>query len=82
MAQLAEALGQSPRRCAYDRRNGAVFEIEFESAGRQRGPNQTVFALTVAMGRPDGLTKVLVDSESERIPGMGVVGVGASEPAI
>lgn len=33
----------------------------------------------VTMGRTEGLTKLLVDPESERILGMGIVGVSASE---
>ena len=31
------------------------------------------------MGRPDGLTKLVLDPASERVLGMGVVGVGAGE---
>jgi dihydrolipoamide dehydrogenase len=33
----------------------------------------------VAVDRPDGLTKLLIEPESERILGMGIVGVGAGE---
>jgi dihydrolipoamide dehydrogenase len=31
------------------------------------------------MGRPDGLTKLLVDPDSRRILGVGIVGTGAGE---
>ena len=33
----------------------------------------------LTLGRTDGLTKVLVDPESERVLGVGVVGAGAGE---
>jgi len=33
----------------------------------------------LTMGRPDGLTKLIIDSDTERILGMGVVGAGAGE---
>jgi dihydrolipoamide dehydrogenase len=33
----------------------------------------------ITMGRPDGQTKVLVDPESKRLLGVGIVGTGAGE---
>jgi dihydrolipoamide dehydrogenase len=33
----------------------------------------------LTLGRPEGLTKVLVDPESERVLGVGIVGAGAGE---
>ncbi len=32
-----------------------------------------------AMGRPDGLTKMIIEPETERVLGMGLVGIGAGE---
>jgi dihydrolipoamide dehydrogenase len=31
------------------------------------------------MARPDGLTKLIIDPETERLLGMGIVGAGAGE---
>jgi dihydrolipoamide dehydrogenase len=39
----------------------------------------TASGRAIAMDRPDGLTKLIVDPETERILGMGVVGLGAGE---
>lgn len=33
----------------------------------------------LSLGRPDGLTKIIIDPETERILGMAIVGVGAGE---
>jgi len=49
-------------------RNVKVMRFPWAASGR---------ALT--MGRVDGLTKLLIDSESERILGMGIAGAGAGE---
>ena len=57
-----------------------------ESAAREQGREVSVLRFPWAasgrattMGRPDGLTKLVVDPGNERVLGMGVVGAGAGE---
>ncbi|HPA46044.1 MAG TPA: dihydrolipoyl dehydrogenase [bacterium] len=57
-----------------------------ETEARQAGRNVTVTRFpwgasgrAVTLGRTDGLTKIIIDPETQRILGMGIVGYGAGE---
>ncbi|MDQ3193893.1 MAG: dihydrolipoyl dehydrogenase [Bacteroidota bacterium] len=60
--------GLTEARAKSEKRNVTVAKFPWAASGR---------ALTI--GRTDGLTKLIIDSESERILGVGIVGKGAGD---
>ncbi len=57
-------------------------ETEAAAAGRQVNVTKFPWAASgraISIGRPDGLTKILFDPETERVLGVGICGVGAGE---
>jgi hypothetical protein len=55
--------------------DGAVQAVLWPS----RGAQQAASGRATTLDRPDGLTKLLIDPETEHILGEGIVGVGAGE---
>jgi dihydrolipoamide dehydrogenase len=57
-------------------------ETEAEAAGRKVNVTKFPWAASgraISINRPDGLTKILFDPETERVLGVGICGAGAGE---